>query len=336
MKKEALLYEKLANQAVHCYLCSHHCRIGEGKFGFCGVRQNIGGDLYTFAYGVLAAAHVDPVEKKPLYHFFPGTSSFSIATIGCNFRCGFCQNWEISQRSFRDNLPEAAQEFPPNRIIEEALASGSRSISYTYTEPTVFFEYALETAKLACKKGLKNILVTNGYMTEETLVMAAPYFDAANVDLKFFGESAYKKICGAALKPVLDSIRSMHSKGIWVEITTLVIPGENDSDEALSGIAQFIAGLDKNIPWHVSRFHPDYKFAGYNMTPEEVLKKAYDAGTRYGLRYIYAGNVQGWGNDTYCHNCCKLVLGRSGFHITENNMQAGRCSHCGAVIPGVF
>ncbi|MDD4895106.1 MAG: AmmeMemoRadiSam system radical SAM enzyme, partial [Candidatus Omnitrophica bacterium] len=278
--KEALLYEKLQNNAVHCFLCNHFCRIADQKFGFCGVRQNIGGILYTHTYGKVVSAHIDPVEKKPLYHFFPGHFSFSIATIGCNFRCGFCQNWEISQDSFREKRNPEVEELTPQEIVKQAVSNKCKSISYTYTEPTIFFEYALDTAKLAKEKGLYNIFVTNGYMTKECIQIIRPYLDAANVDLKFFKDDSYKRICSASLQPVLDSIRFMHEQGIWVEITTLIIPGENDSDGELSEIAKFIAGINKNIPWHVSRFHPDYKLSHNHLTPEATLEKAKGIGAK--------------------------------------------------------
>lgn len=333
--KEALLFEKLENNSVHCFLCAHHCRIAEKKFGFCGVRQNIEGILYTHAFGKLAAAHVDPIEKKPLYHFLPGTTSFSIATIGCNFRCDFCQNWEISQQSFRDN-PNLGQEVPPEEIIQEAIKNKCKSISYTYTEPTIFFEYALGIAKLAKENKLYNVFVTNGYMTKEALEMIRPYLDAANIDLKFFRDDSYRKICLASLEPVLNSIRLMREMGIWVEITTLVVPGENDSEEELRGIAKFIAGVDKNMPWHVSRFHPDYKLSHNHPTPEATLEKAQGIGFKEGLKFIYVGNVYGWGNDTNCPSCKEVIIKREMFGVIENNIEKGRCLHCGAEVPGVF
>jgi len=333
--KEALLYEKLENKSVHCYLCNHHCRIATQKFGFCGVRQNMGGVLYTHAYGKVIAAHIDPIEKKPLYHFLPGSSSFSIATIGCNFRCGFCQNWEISQASFRDNILEA-QELPVSKIVEAALENKCKSVSYTYTEPTIFFEYALEAAQLAKENGLFNVFVTNGYMTKECLKMASPYLDAANVDLKFFKDDSYRKVCAASLQPVLDSIRLMHELGIWVEVTTLIVPGENDSEDELKGIAEFIATVDKNMPWHISRFHPDYKFSDHNATPEATLKKAQEIGRKSGLTYIYVGNVAGWGNDTYCPACKKLLIRREIFTVLENKVEEDKCFFCGAKVAGIF
>jgi pyruvate formate lyase activating enzyme len=351
MIKEALLYEKLENKLVHCYLCAHHCKIANTKFGFCGVRQNIDGILYTHAYKEVIAAHIDPIEKKPLYHFLPGSFSFSIATIGCNFRCGFCQNWQISQQKVTGRLPselkgsslkesvpfsDMGKAFSAQEIVEIAIENKCKSISYTYTEPTIFFEYAFETAKLAKEKGLFNIFVTNGFMTKECLEMIRPYLDAANVDLKFFKDSSYKKICAASLRPVLDSIKLMRELGIWVEITTLVIPKENDSEEELGDIAKFIVSVDKNIPWHISRFHPDYKFTDHVATPIDKLKKAQAQGKEYGLRYVYVGNVSGFGNDTYCHNCNKLLIKREIFSILEYNIKKSKCPFCNTAIPGEF
>jgi pyruvate formate lyase activating enzyme len=334
--REALLYEKLENKLVHCYLCAHHCRIAEGKFGLCGVRQNISGVLYTHVYGRLCALHVDPIEKKPLYHFLPGSFSFSVATIGCNFQCGFCQNWQISQARIKDGAELDDREVLPEEIVRDALKNNCKSISYTYTEPTIFFEYALDTAKSAKTKGLYNNFVTNGYMTIECIEMIKPYLDAANVDLKFFKDSSYRKICKGRLEPVLDSIRLLNKLGVWIEITTLVVPGENDSQEELGNIAEFIASVGKNIPWHISRFHPDYKFNGYAATPETTLRKAQDSGYKAGLNYIYVGNVYGWGNDTHCPNCKKLLIKREVFSILEYNIKQNKCAFCDTAIPGKF
>jgi pyruvate formate lyase activating enzyme len=335
--KEALLYEKLDNKSVQCRLCAHYCKITEQKFGLCGVRQNIGGVLYTHVYGKPIALNIDPIEKKPLYHFFPGSTSFSVATIGCNFHCGFCQNWDISQSRVRDAAEDLGKEkVSPEEIVKGALKYKCKSISYTYTEPTIFFEYAFETAKLAKEKGLYNNFVTNGYMSKGVLLMIKPYLDAANVDLKFFKDSSYKKVCSGSLQPVLDSIRLMYELGIWIEVTTLVVPAENDSEEELGGIAKFVASINKNIPWHISRFHPDYKFTDHLATPIETLKKAEEIGKSCGLNYVYVGNVIGFGNDTHCHNCKRLLIKREVFSILEYNMEFGKCTFCNAVIPGIF
>ncbi|MDD5130053.1 MAG: AmmeMemoRadiSam system radical SAM enzyme [Candidatus Omnitrophica bacterium] len=332
--KEAQLYTRLENRQVHCQLCAHNCKIPEGKFGFCRVRQNISGTLYTHNYGKLVAANIDPVEKKPLYHFLPGSSTFSIASSGCNFRCGFCQNWEISQ--FNLDNPHLGENFSAGQVITLAQESGCRSIAYTYTEPTIYFEFALETAKLARAAGLRNIFVTNGYLTRQAISLLCPYMDAANIDLKFFKENSYLKICSAKLSPVLDSIQSLHAAGVWIEITTLIIPGENDNPEELAAMAKFIAAIDKDIPWHISRFHPDYNFKDYAPTSELTLKLAYNAGVEQGLRYVYAGNFTAWGQDTLCGKCHKLLIKRDGFNVLESHLSQNRCVFCQAVLPGVF
>lgn len=332
--KEALLYIRLKDLSVDCQLCAHSCKIQEGKFGFCGVRQNIKGALYTHNYGKLVAVNTDPVEKKPLYHFFPGSLAFSIASAGCNFRCGFCQNWQISQLNFLKGHP--GEDFSADKVVGLAKQYNCRSIAYTYTEPTIFFEFALETAILAKKAALANIFVTNGYMTDKAIYMLRPYLDAANVDLKFFKESSYQKICSAKLAPVLDSIRLLDEAGVWVEITTLVIPGENDSPEELSGIAKFIAGISKDIPWHVSAFHADYKFSSYPGTPEQTLKLAYELGKGSGLRYVYAAGAYGWGQDTRCAKCKKVIIEREGFDIIKSDLAGDKCVFCQATLPGVF
>lgn len=335
MKKEALFYEKLDNQQVSCFLCAHHCKIADQKFGFCRVRQNLAGTLFTHTYGKVVAANIDPIEKKPLYHFLPGSTSFSIAAIGCNFRCEFCQNWEISQACFqKGDCP--GTELAPEEVVNFASKNKCKSISYTYTEPTIFFEYALETAKKAKEKGLKNIFVSNGYMTPECLETIKPFLDAANIDLKFFKDASYKKICAASLQPVLDSIKLLKKMGIWVEITTLVIPDKNDSEEELSSIAEFIASVDKEMPWHVSRFQPNYKLTHDQATPEAALEKARAIGAKAGLKFVYAGNVSGWGNDTNCPKCSQLLIKREVFSILENNLEKGKCRNCNAILAGIF
>ena len=332
--KEALLYVHLEAAKVGCQLCAHSCIIQEGKFGFCGIRQNIQGVLYTHNYAKLVAVNVDPVEKKPLYHFFPGSLTFSIASVGCNFRCGFCQNWEISQPNPVNH--QLQEDFSAAKVIRLAKQNNCKSIAYTYTEPTVYFELALETAKLAKEAGLYNIFVSNGYMSVEAIDLLKPYLDAANIDLKFFKDSSYQRICSAHLKPVLDSILRLRDAGIWVEITTLVIPGENDSPEELSEIANFIVGVNRDIPWHVSRFHADYKFDSHQDTPEDTLKLACDLGNAAGLRYVYAGNVGSWGQDTLCPVCKKVLIKREGFAISRMQVAKNRCIFCQADLAGIF
>ncbi len=333
MLKEALLYKKLSGKNVSCFLCSHHCLISDGSFGICQVRQNKGGTLYTYAYGEVAAANVDPIEKKPIFHILPGSRSFSVASIGCNFTCGFCQNWQISQKKEADKLAIGQTAMPAQEIVANALKYKCESISYTYTEPTIFFEYALEAAKLAKEKGLYNIFVTNGYMTKEALEVIGPYLDAANVDLKFFDDEKYRRICGARLKPVTESIALMRKMDIWVEVTTLLVPGENDSVGQLKGIASFIAGVGKEIPWHISRFHPDYKMNDLEATALSTLKDAYKIGKDAGLRYVYIGNVLEE-EKTSCYQCGRELISRIGFEVIKNNLKEGRCLECNTPLDG--
>jgi len=334
--KEALLYEVLDAQAVVCNLCSHRCRLSPDKFGICGVRQNREGKLITHVYGEVIAAHIDPIEKKPLYHFLPGSSSLSIATSGCNFCCSFCQNWQISQNSKGNKKDFSGRVLRPEEIVAIAKQEGCESISYTYTEPTVFFEYALDIARLASEAGLGNNFVTNGYMTREALETIHPFLDACNVDLKSFHEDYYRTLCGARLAPVLASIRSMRELNIWVEVTTLVVPGQNDSDQELTDIAAFIAEVDTDIPWHISRFHPDFQYLESQPTPIETLRRAYAIGKSQGLSYIYIGNVWGESEGTFCPSCGQKVIGRTGFSITKNQVQNGHCPFCRHKIAGIF
>ena len=336
MTVAARLWRAVDGGKVDCDLCAHLCRIAPTKFGVCGVRENREGKLLTHAYGQVIAAHIDPIEKKPLFHFQPGTRSFSIATIGCNFRCPFCQNWEISQAARREKGFRGGHDLPPAEIVAEARSGGCRSISYTYTEPTIFFEYAYDTAALAREAGLANVFVTNGYMTGTALRTIQPYLDAANVDLKAFKDETYRKVCGARLQPVLDSIRLMRELGIWVEVTTLVVPGMNDSPAELAEIARFIAGVSVDLPWHVSRFHPDYQYTETPATPVKTLELARSLGKEAGLRYIYVGNVWGEGENTACPECGREVISRSGFSVRNNEVRNGACPHCGARIAGVF
>jgi pyruvate formate lyase activating enzyme len=333
MLKEAMFYEKLAGGKVHCFLCAHECVIADTRYGICGVRQNVKGILNTLSYAEVVAMHVDPIEKKPLFHVLPGSSSFSIAAIGCNFQCGFCQNWQISQSKESKKTGAAAQRLMPDEIVNLALENGCESISYTYTEPTIFFEFAYEIAKLAKERGLFNIFVTNGFMTSKPLEKIAPYLDAANVDLKYFSEEKYAEHCKAGLKPVLDTIKRMWELDIWVEATTLVIPGQNDSVPELEGIAGFLAGVSLELPWHLSMFHPDYKYTDVSSTPVTKLRQAYNIGKAAGLKYVYLGNVIEEEN-TYCRNCGEPLIKRLGMEVLENKLIKNKCPKCGTVLPG--
>ena len=333
MLKEAMLYKNMGGNKVSCFLCSHHCRISNGKFGICNVRENRNGVLFTHAYGELIARNIDPIEKKPLYHFLPGSKSFSIAAIGCNFQCGFCQNWQISQVKEAKASGLHPEKVKPEDVVKQAKQTGSKSISYTYTEPTIFFEYAYEISQLAKKEGLFNVFVTNGYMTKEMIQTIHPYLDAANIDLKSFRDDYYRKVCRGRLAPVLKNIELMKKLSIWIEVTTLVVPGQNDSEEELKKIANFLAGLDTSIPWHISRFYPQYKMEDLESTLLEILNQAYEIGKSAGLRYIYLGNV-GTGNNTYCYQCHRLLIERFGFSIEAYQIKEGRCPNCQSPIAG--
>ena len=334
--KEAMLYTPLEEGRVKCSLCSHRCTISPSRRGICGVRENRGGKLYSLVYGKAISMNVDPIEKKPIFHLCPGSSSFSIATAGCNFRCLQCQNHEISQMPVDEDRIRGS-EVSPSKIVSSAKEYRCRSISYTYTEPTIYFEYAYEIAVLASQEGIKNIFVTNGYMTEETLRTIQPYLEAANVDLKSYRKKFYQEVCGASLEPVLENLKLMKQMGIWVEITTLVIPSLNDSDKELEEIAQFIVSLGSEVPWHISAFYPTYKMTHLPRTPASVLHRAREIGMGAGLRYVYCGNIPGEeGEDTFCPHCGRRVIERVGFRVVKNEVVNGECHHCHEKIDGVW
>ncbi|MFA7403053.1 MAG: AmmeMemoRadiSam system radical SAM enzyme [Pelobacteraceae bacterium] len=333
--KEAMFYEQVDNKQVRCGLCRFKCLIGDGARGICAVRENRSGILYSLVYGKLCAEHVDPIEKKPLFHVMPGSSTYSIATVGCNFHCRHCQNYTISQ--VERNAPIMGSEETPQEIVQRAISSKSSSISYTYTEPTIFFEFAYDTARLAREAGLKNIFVTNGYISKEALVTIAPYLDAANIDLKGFSEGFYRDFVHARLDEVLDSIIEYRKQGIWLELTTLIIPGLNDSDSELQGIADFIvSNLGIDTPWHVSQFYPTYKLLDKPRTPVTTLRKAREIGFAAGLRHVYEGNVPGEGGEnTYCPACSSLLIKRYGYVIESNRISNGACPDCSTAISGI-
>lgn len=334
---KARLCETMENQRVRCRLCSHMCMIGNGKRGICGVRENRNGILETLVYGRLISAGDDPIEKKPLFHLMPGSRSFSIATVGCNFKCRFCQNAGIAQMPADRNGMVTGDAATPRQVVAAARDRGCASIAYTYTEPTIFFEFACDTAQLAHRQGIRNVFVTNGYMSAEALDRVSPWLDAANVDLKAYTDDFYKRQCGARLAPVKDTLRRMKDLNIWVEVTTLIIPGLNDDPDELSRLAAFVAGdLGPETPWHVSRFHPTYRLTDRGPTPVETLVRAREIGIAAGLKYVYTGNIPGrGGEDTVCPGCGETVIARRGFRIVENRMEQGRCSRCKAVIDGI-
>lgn len=334
--KEAKFYASLDGK-VRCSLCNHMCTIVQDRTGICGVRENREGRLYTLVYGKAFSYNVDPIEKKPLFHFLPGSYSFSFATVGCNFSCLHCQNWEISQFTKEERGSVPGTELSPEDIVGLAEDYRCESISYTYTEPTIFYEYAYDTAKIAQQEGIKNVFVTNGYIGEEALREISPYLDAANIDFKAYSEDFYRKVCRARLKPVLENIELYKELGVWIEVTTLIIPGYNDSEEELRGIAGFLYEVDEEIPWHVSRFRPEYKLMHASSTPLETLTRAREIGLEEGLKYVYTGNVP-WeeGENTYCPSCNAKLVERTGFQSKLKNFEQGKCTSCGQAIAGLF
>ncbi len=334
--KEAVLWESAGDGKVQCRLCAHRCVIADGKLGRCSVRKNIDGVLYSLSYDKVCSANADPIEKKPLFHFQPGSKSFSIATPGCNFKCVFCQNWQISQ-TVEDGVFVEGQAVGPEKIVSMAQRSGCKSIAYTYTEPTIFMELAAETGRLAKEKGLTNVFVSNGYMTREAIDFAADWLDGINIDLKSFSEDYYKNLCKAGLQPVLDTIVYIANRtNIWLEITTLVVPGKNDSQDELRQIADFIVeSRGGDVPWHISRFYPQYKMDNEKPTPVETLERAYELGKAAGLHYVYLGNVPGAKfESTFCYNCNATLIERVGYTIAANKIKDGCCPECGTKIAG--
>ncbi len=332
--KEAMFYRREENGAVTCGLCRFNCQITDGCRGICNVRENRGGTLHALTYETICSGQIDPVEKKPLFHMMPGSKTFSIAAMGCNFHCRHCQNFSISQVEKAGVLQGV--RITPHDIVQRALASNCSSISYTYTEPTIYFEMAYETARLARQAGLKNIFVSNGYISEEPLNTIAPFLDAANIDLKGFSTDFYRKYVQADLSEVLDSLRLYRSREIWLEITTLIIPGLNDSDIELRALADFIAcTLGVDTPWHVSRFHPTYRLTDRPATPVSTLLRARDIGRAAGLRYVYVGNTPGEGGEnSSCPFCSTLLIERQGYTVINNRIRSGCCPECHGEIAG--
>jgi pyruvate formate lyase activating enzyme len=334
--KEAMVYEKLDGKDVKCHLCAHNCLIHNDKRGLCAVRENQNGTLYSLVYGKVISMNIDPIEKKPLFHFLPNTTSLSIATVGCNFRCKHCQNFDISQYPHEEKFRILGRDATPEDIVNAAVEHGCASISYTYTEPTIFFEFAYDCAQLARSKGLRNVFVSNGYTGPEATRLIAPYLDANNIDLKG-SDAFYRTICAARLQPVLDTIRLMKELGVWIEVTTLIIPDLNDSEKDLTDVAEFIASVDPAIPWHVSQFHPTYKLMDKPRTPVATLRKAREIGSNAGLKYVYEGNVPGEGGEnTYCPSCRKLLIKRFGYSIQENHLSGNSCPACNTLIEGIW
>lgn len=335
--KEALFYRQLDDEKVICELCPHLCTLKENQIGICGVRKNVLGKLYSLVYGKAIAVHIDPIEKKPIFHLAPGSRSFSMATVGCNFHCKFCQNHDISQVDQSQQTQPPGQIYSATELVAMAKKNSCISIAYTYTEPTVYFEYAYDTAKIAHEHGILNVFVTNGYINPEPLHLIKDYLDAANVDLKSFNDQFYRKFVGGKLAPVLDTLKLMKKFNIWVEVTTLLIPGENDSLEELKEIANFIKNeLGEETPWHISRFYPQYQLNDLPPSSVPSLMTAREIGMEQGLRYVYVGNVPGnEAENTFCYRCGKLLIERHGYQISQNNLLAGNCKYCGTKIDGL-
>ncbi|MCZ7356588.1 MAG: AmmeMemoRadiSam system radical SAM enzyme [Candidatus Methanoperedens sp.] len=332
MIKEGVLFDMLPDKRAKCHVCSHRCTIGEGKLGICRTRKNTDGKIFSLIYNTVSSEAVDPIEKKPLYHFLPGTLSYSLGTVGCNFRCEHCQNWNISQVTLEEAY---TREITPEEAIKRALATGSKSISWTYNEPAIWHEYTYDSAVLAKKAGLKTVYVTNGYITPEALQRIAPYLDAYRVDIKSFSEDFYRKICGARLAPVLESTKLAKELGMHVETITLVIPTKNDSPQEITQIVRWVHdNLGPDTPMHFTRFHPMYKMDDLVPTPTETLEMAHDIAKKEGMRFVYTGNVPGHKyENTYCPACNTLLIDREGFRVSAIRIKNGKCPECGEKIP---
>lgn len=336
MRKEAYLVKSLSAGIVQCQTCEHFCAIKPGESGKCGVRRNADGTLYLVVYGEPVAIHVDPIEKKPLFHFCPGGDILSLGTYGCNFRCPFCQNWSMSQA--RDFAEPHGQHAPPEALVDACLKKHIPMIAYTYNEPTVFFEYTYDTARLAHEHGIKNVYVSNGYMSQAALDMLGPYLDGINVDLKAFTEEFYRRECQARLEPVKRNIAHIaRETDIWIEVTTLLIPGLNDSEDELRAMAEWLAEVDPDMPWHVTAFHPDYEMLDRPPTSPRSLARAYEIGKEAGLHYVFVGNVMDADREsTYCPTCGAKLIRRHWFNVQELWQERGVCHRCGQVIAGVW
>lgn len=343
---KAILYEKLENEEVKCTACNNYCTIKKGNTGICSVRKNVDGELYLLVYGQAAAMHVDPVEKKPLFHFLPGQKVFSIGTVGCNFGCEFCQNWDISQSikeakkkkqtDVVNKFLEYGYELSPEKIIELCKEKDLQMIAFTYNEPVIFFEYAFDTMKLAKKEKIKTIFVSNGYESEEALKKLKSYLDAINIDLKSFNPEFYRKYCKSKIEPVLETIKKCYELGMWVEITTLIIPGENDSEEELEQIAKFIASVSPTIPWHITAFQPQYKMLDKEQTSHQLLTKAYEIGKKH-LKHVYVGNVLDVDrSSTYCSKCNNLLIKRAYHSAKSIGLIDDKCKKCKHKLEGVL
>ena len=333
---EAILYERMSDQRVRCHACAHECTISAGHRGLCAVRENVGGRLQSLVYGKVIARDADPIEKKPLFHFMPGSRAYSVATVGCNFVCDQCQNHYISQYPRVHGGQIVGDDVTPRELVDGALAAGCGSIAFTYTEPTIAVEFVLDAMRLARRAGLRNVWISNGYFSHETAVEIIPLLDAANIDLKSISDEVYHEVFGGTVRPVLNSIERLVSAGVWVEVTTLLIPGLNDSDDQLRWTAEAVAGISPRIPWHLSRFFPAYRMVDRPPTPIERLVRGRELGREAGLAYVYLGNLPGEGETTACSQCGARLIERAGYLVRHNRVQEGTCPECGAEVDGVF
>ncbi|MBF0479219.1 MAG: AmmeMemoRadiSam system radical SAM enzyme [Candidatus Omnitrophica bacterium] len=320
---------------IECHLCPRHCRMNPGERGNCLARMNLDGELKTLVYGNPCAVHVDPIEKKPLFHFLPGSKAFSLATAGCNLHCQYCQNWEISQRK-----PEEVEssDLPPQAVVDEAIRTGCQSIAFTYSDPVIFYEYAYDTSKLAKQNKVRSVFITAGYIEQQPLLDLFPYVDAIKVDFKGITDKFYQKMAEATLQPVLDSIKTIHKSKVWMELVNLIVPTWNDAEKDLDLLCSWVMNeLGPDVPLHFSKFWPMHKLANLPPTPVETMTRAWDIAKNKGLHYVYIGNVPGHpGNNTYCPQCKNVIIERDGYQILRYNLKSGICGFCGEVIPGVW
>jgi len=334
--KEAINWKESKKDQIKCFNCQQGCLISPGQIGLCQVRKNIENKLFSLNYGKVISQNVDPIEKKPFFHFLPGSLSYSIASVGCNFRCLHCQNYSISQPGPLDEMP--GEEVAPWQIVNSAKSMNCKSIAYTYTEPTIYVEYALEVMKKAKEEGIKNIWVSNGYFSKETFELIEPYLDAINIDLKFFTEENYEKVCGAKLKHVKDSLRRVAKSNVHLEVTTLLIPGVNDSDKEISLMSKFIRfDLGNQTPWHLTAFYPTHKMDKVPATPEKSILTAIQIAKGNDIQYVYSGNLKTSEHEhTYCAECNALLISRKGYIIEENYRNNKKCPKCGAALPFIL
>jgi pyruvate formate lyase activating enzyme len=331
----AMFWESLPDKKVKCVLCPRECEVADVERGYCGVRENQGGEYQTLVYGALCSANVDPIEKKPLFHYLPGTTALSIATAGCNVECKFCQNWQISQ--FR---PEQVDSYliSPERLIEVCRTENSPTVAHTYSEPVIFYEYMHDSAELGRKRGVGSVMISNGYIQEEPLKELCRYLTGVKIDLKAFTETFYKEQCNGELKPVLSTLETLRDIGIWFELVVLIIPTLNDSAEEIRRMSRWVVEhLGPNVPMHFTRFHPTYRVTNLPRTPISTLDRCRQIAIESGVHYVYAGNVPMHpGENTYCHKCRHEVIRRAGFNIVANRLKDGKCPECSTVIPGVW